>query len=159
MKELIKILDENTNLTLEELASLTGKTEEQVKEDIEKLKKDGLICGNKMLINWNKANSSDVFVLVELKVVPQKETGFEKIAEEILSYKEVKNLYLMAGAYDFAVFVKGSSIQEVSAFVSNRLATMECVTSTATHFILTTYKELGVKMTDSTSSDGRSMIL
>ena len=159
MKELIKILDDNTDLTLTELASLTGKTEEEIKNDIDKLKKDGLICGSKMLINWNKANSSDVFVLVELKVVPQKETGFEKIAEEILSYKEVKNLYLMAGAYDFAVFVKGSSIQEVSAFVSNRLATMECVTSTATHFILTTYKELGVKMTDSTSSDGRSMIL
>ena len=159
MNELIKIMDEHTDLTISDLAALTDKTENEVKNELDKLKKEGLICGSKMLINWNKANSSDVFVMVEVTVVPQKETGFEKIAEEILSYKEVKNLYLMAGAYDFAVFIKGSSIQEVSAFISNRLATMECVTATATHFILTTYKELGVKMTDSISSDGRSMIL
>ncbi len=159
MDELLKIMDENTDLTVSELAAMTGSTEEEIKEHIDELKRQGLICGNKVLVNWNKANSTDIFVLVELKVIPQKETGFQKIAEEILAHKEVKNLYLMAGSYDFAVFVKGRSIQEVSAFVSNRLATMECVTSTATHFILTTYKELGVKMTDNSTSDGRSMMI
>ena len=116
-----------------------------------------MICGYHTLIDWNKVNDDDVTALVELRVTPQGGEGYQKLAEKINAYPQVVTLYLMSGAYDFLVMVKGKTLKEISLFVSGKLASIEEVQSTTTHFTLTKYKELGVSF-EAKQADERMVV-
>ena len=159
MDKLISLLYDDSSLSVEELAAMLGETEESVEKRIAEYKKNGVIIGNKTVINWDKVENSGVTALIELKVTPQKETGFDEIAKRISEFEEVKAVTLMAADnYDLIVTVRGKTIQDVAMFVSRRLATIDAVQSTATHFMLKRYKENGILLENS-EKDQRSMIL
>ena len=159
MDKLLKLINDNPNLDIAEIADMLGKSEQEVRENLDQYTQVGILRGYKPIINWSKVENAGVTALIELKVIPQKETGFDKVAEYIMEFDEVESLYLMAGSYDLAVMVKGNSIQDISSFVSKRLSTIDAVTSTATHFLLKRYKELGIDMEDREARDIRSMTL
>ena len=151
--KILKILGSNARCPIEDIAVMTGLSEAEVIGDIKELEKAGLIRGYKAVIDWEKLDNAYVSALIELKVIPQDEFGFEKIAETIMKYKEVETVYLMSGSYDLCVIVKGKTFQEVAMFVAKELATMHEVTSTATHFVLRRYKELDVELVSDDSDD------
>lgn len=151
--KILKILGSNARCPIEDIAVMTGLSEAEVIGDIKELEKAGLIRGYKAVIDWEKLDNAYVSALIELKVIPQEEFGFEKIAETIMKYKEVETVYLMSGSYDLCVIVKGKTFQEVAMFVAKELATMHEVTSTATHFVLRRYKELDVELVGDEQDD------
>lgn len=160
MKKLLEILSENSNVSVTELAAMLDTTEEVVKRQIKQYEDDGIILGYRALVNWEKVSKHGVTALIELKVTPKKETGFDEIAHNVMLFDEVESVYLIAGVYDLAVFVKGETIQDVASFVSKKLSALDCVISTATHFLLKRYKDGGVSFADTESeSDKRGMIL
>lgn len=159
MDKLIELLNENSQLTVSELSAMLNRSEEDIKHQIEEYEKQGIIKGYKALINWDKLADSCVSAIIELKVVPKKETGFDEIAKSVMHFDEVESVYLMAGGYDLLVMVKGKNIQEISMFVSRRLSTLDSVVSTATHFVLSRYKDGGVTLFNDEEVDKRSMIL
>ena len=150
---ILKILAENARCPIADIAVMTGLDEATVTSDIKELEKAGLIRGYKAVIDWEKLDNAYVSALIELKVIPQEEFGFEKAAETIMKYKEVETVYLMSGSYDLCVIVKGKTFQEVAMFVAKELATMHGVTSTATHFVLRRYKELDVELVGEEQDD------
>ena len=130
---------------------LSGKefhTRERLIEEIEKMENEGIICGYPTLINWDKTDTEKVTAFIEVRVTPQRGQGFEKLAERITNYPEVKSIYLMSGAFDFAIFLEGKTLKEVSMFVSTKLSTLEAVAGTATHFVLKNYKDHGMILID-----------
>ncbi|MCD7868762.1 MAG: Lrp/AsnC family transcriptional regulator [Clostridiales bacterium] len=145
---LLKLIEQNSRLTDEELGILLGTPEEEIHDAIAQLEKDGIVCGYQTLINWDKVTDDAVTALVELRVTPQGGDGYDKLAEKIRSYPQVKTLYLMSGAYDFLVIVTGQNLKEISIFVNSKLANIHEVQNTTTHFILTKYKELGVSFAE-----------
>ena len=149
----LKVLADNARATVEDIATMTGLSVGEVKENIAELESAGVIKGYKTVIDWEKLDNASVSALIELKVIPQEEYGFEKIAETVMKYPEVETVYLMSGAYDLTVIVKGKTFQEVAMFVAKELATMHGVTSTATHFVLRRYKELDVVLVGEEQDD------
>lgn len=156
--EILKLLSRNARYTTEQLATMLGKDEKDVKNEIEQLEKDGIIRGYKAVIDWEQLDDAYVSAIVELNVVPKAELGFEEVAEKIMSYREVESVYLMSGSYDLNVVVKGKTLQDVARFVARELATIDSVTSTATHFVMRRYKELDVELFD-TEEDTRGQFL
>ncbi len=156
--ELLKLLSRNARYTTEQLATMLGKDEKEVKAEIEQLEKDGIIRGYKAVIDWDKLDDAYVSAIVELNVVPKAELGFEEVAEKVMSYHEVESVYLMSGSYDLNVVVKGKTLQDVARFVARELATIDSVTSTSTHFVMRRYKELDVELFD-TEEDTRGQFL
>ena len=144
--KILKILGSNARCPIEDIAVMTGLSEAEVIGDIKELEKAGLIRGYKAVIDWEKLDNAYVSALIELKVIPQDEFGFEKIAETIMKYKEVETVYLMSGSYDLCVIVKGKTFQEIAMFVAKELAVIDSVTSTATNFIMKQYKEFSVEL-------------
>ncbi|MBQ1518150.1 MAG: Lrp/AsnC family transcriptional regulator [Clostridia bacterium] len=149
---LLELLQENCKYTEQELAILLNTTPDEVKRQIAYYEETGVICGYKALINWEKVPGSDVRALIELKVMPKRDKGFDEIAQRVMSFKEVEGVYLMAGDYDLAVFVNGHTIQDIAMFVAKRLSPLESVLSASTHFILTKYKSNMVDMQNLTSN-------
>ena len=156
-KEILRLLERNARLSAEEIGVMAGRPADEVQKIIRELENEQVICGYHTLINWNKEEEELVTALVELKVTPQGGDGYNKIAEQIYQYPQVETLYLMSGAYDFLVELKGKTIKEISMFVSENLASMDEVQSTATYFTLTKYKEQGVNMIKK-KQDGRMVI-
>lgn len=148
MDKLLRLLSENSSYTTGELALLLGDTEDNVKMRIKEYEDSGVIKGYRATINWEAVKDNGVTAYIELKVTPQRETGFDEIAERIMRFDEVASVYLMAGTYDLSVIVKGETIQEVSSFVSRKLSALEGVLATATHFILKRYKDDGIILSD-----------
>lgn len=144
MDQLLKILEDNANLTAEQLAVMCNKEVGDIKEFIEKNEKDGVILGYKTMIDWDKTDREYVTALIEVKITPQRDRGFDRVAEVIYNYPEVQSLYLMSGAYDLCVLIEGKTMREVAYFVAQKLATIDDVISTATHFVLRKYKDKGV---------------
>ena len=140
-KKLLKLLEDNCTYTGAQLAAFCDTTEEDVARRIEELKADGVILGYKALVNWEKTSTELVEALIEVRITPQRDKGFDRIAERIYQYDEVESCYLMSGGYDLAVTITGRTLQEVSRFVTSKLSTLDGVISTATHFILKKYKE------------------
>lgn len=159
MDRLLELLNENSQFTISELSAMLDRSEEDIESQIRLYEKEGIIKGYKALINWDKLDSPCVSAIIELKVVPQKETGFDEIAKRVMRFEEVESVYLMAGGYDLSVMVKGKNIQEISMFVSKKLSTLDNVISTATHFVLSRYKDGGVILFSDEQEDKRSMIL
>ena len=137
---------------------MLGEPEEAIEARIKEYENNGVIRGYQAVVNWDDVPDAGVMAIIELKVAPQQQKGFDDIAERILAYEEVETVYLMAGAYDLLLTVKGKTIQDVSAFVAKHLAAMDGILSTATHFMLKRYKENGVSLIDS-KNDGREMIV
>lgn len=123
-------------MSLKELAVLLGADELEIANEMEALEKEGVICGYHTLIDWDKTKSEKVTALIEVRVTPQRGQGFDKIAERIYKYPEVRSVYLISGGFDLLVTLEGKSLKEISAFVSDKLSTLDSVLSTATHFIL-----------------------
>ena len=160
MDELLKLLEKEKNMVSRaRFARILGISEEEVSQKIDALENDGVIAGYKTLINWEKTDREVVNALIELKVTPQKGGGFDMIADKIYGYPQVKSLYLMSGAYDLAVTLEGNTMQEVAMFVAQKLAPMDEVLSTATHFVLKKYKEEGIVFEDDDQHDARQMVI
>ena len=158
MKDILKILEkENNKVSRAKIAHMLGITDEEVAAEIKKLEDENVIVGYKTLINWDKTDTEVVTALIELRVTPQRGEGFDKIADRIYKYPQVKSLYLMSGAYDLAVTIEGKTMKEVALFVAQKLAPMDCIVSTATHFVLKKYKEEGIVFGES-EKDTRQVI-
>ena len=140
-KKLLKLLEQDCTYTGAQLAALCDTTEEDVAARIAALKADGVILGYKALINWEKTEKELVEALIEVRVTPQRDKGFDRIAERIYQYDEVESCYLMSGGYDLVVVITGRTLQEVARFVAQKLSTLDGVLSTSTHFILKKYKQ------------------
>lgn len=141
MKKLLQLLEDDCTLTTKQLAAMADMTEEDVKAAVAKYEKDKIILGYKAIVDWDSTDRESVTALIEVKVTPQRGEGFDRIAERIYQYDEVESVYLMSGAFDLTVIISGRTLKEVASFVGNRLAVLEDVNSTATHFILKKYKE------------------
>ena len=143
MEEILNLLRENARLSIEDIAAMTKKTPEEVKAIIAKLEADGIILKYAAIVNPEKDKEAqeNVMAEIQIQVQPQREHGFDAIADRIYRFPQVKSLYLMSGVYDFKIIIEGKSLKEVALFVSEKLSTLEGVRSTKTNFVLKTYKE------------------
>jgi DNA-binding Lrp family transcriptional regulator len=146
MREILELLETNSRLTAAEIGVMLGVSATEAETQIAALEQAGVIINYRTMINWEKAGDERVGALIEVKVTPQREVGFDEIAERIYRFAEVKSVFLMSGAYDLAVMVEGQNMKEVALFVAQKLATIDNVQSTATHFILKKFKLDGVVM-------------
>ncbi|NJD02222.1 MAG: Lrp/AsnC family transcriptional regulator [Ruminiclostridium sp.] len=159
MKEILEILERNSSLSVENMALMLNKSVDEVREQISKLEEDGVIVGYKALINWDKTDRETVTALIEVKVTPQRGQGFDKVAERIYRYPQVKACYLMSGGFDLTVMIEGGSMKEVALFVAEKLATLDNVLSTSTHFVLKKYKDKGIVFEGKSEDDREAVIL
>jgi DNA-binding Lrp family transcriptional regulator len=144
MDKILTLLESDAKLTTEQLAAMVGKTDGQVAQIIDDYEKRGIIKAYRTMIDWDKAGRESITALIEVRVSPQRDFGFEQIAERIMQFDEVSSCYLMSGGFDLFVEVQGATFKEVAMFVAERLAPLDNVLSTATHFILRKYKDDGV---------------
>lgn len=156
-EELLSVIERNSRIALDELAVLLGASEEDVINELNALEKEGIICGYHTLIDWEKTSVEKVNALIEVRVTPQRGQGFDKIAERIYNYPEVRAVYLISGGYDLLITLEEKSLKEISGFVTDKLSTLESVLSTATHFILKKYKDHGTIL-DKKHNDEREII-
>lgn len=156
--KILKAIETNARLSTNDLAKMFDIDEKEVIRIIGELEADKVICGYHTIINWDKVNNEKVDALIELKVTPQRGTGFDAIANRIAKFDEVDSVFLLSGAYDFMVQIKGRSMKEVSQFVFDKLSTLDTVQSTATHFVLKKYKDHGIVL-DERKSDKREKVI
>lgn len=142
-EQILKYIEKNSRVNLGELAVLLGTDEVTVANEIADMEKEKIICGYHTLIDWEKYGLDEVTALIEVRVTPQRNQGFERIAERIYNYPEVKSVYLISGAYDYLITLEGKTLLEISKFVAEKLSPIEGVLSTSTHFILRKYKDHG----------------
>lgn len=159
-KDILELLEKNSRISFEDMANMLNTTKEEIEKIVKKLEENKTICGYPTLINWDKTDKEGDYItsLIEVKVTPQREQGFDKIAKRIYSFDEVKNLYLMSGTFDLLIVVEGKNIKDISSFVSTKLATLDCILSTSTHFVLKKYKDHGVVIDENTPNDERIII-
>ena len=144
MNRILKMHEEDARLTPAQIAIMTQTDEGDIKKAIAEYEKEGVIVGYQALIDWDKTDREYVSAVIELKVQPEQEHGFDAVAEKIYRYPEVQSLMLMSGAYDLQVIIEGKTLKEVAHFVAAKLSTIDGVISTATHFVLRKYKDHGV---------------
>lgn len=142
--EILKIIENDARLTPEQIAIMLDSTPEAVRAEIEDMERNGVILGYNTVVDWEKTDRESVTAMIDVKLTPQRDKGFDRVAEKIYNYPEVKAVYLMSGAYDLSVVIEGKTMKEVAFFVSQKLAPIESVISTATHFVLRKYKDTGV---------------
>lgn len=160
MDKLLQLLSTNSGFTVSELATMLNEPEDYIEAQIKEYEKKGIIKGYQAVVNWEAVENSFVEALIELKVTPKKETGFDEMAQICMEFEEVESVYLMAGAYDFALIVRGETMQDIAMFVARKLSTLDGVLSTSTHFILRHYKNRGMNLIEHDNHvDGRSFIL
>jgi DNA-binding Lrp family transcriptional regulator len=147
-RDILEILESDARVGAEEIAVMLGKNPEEVQQAIRELEKKKVILKYMALVNWEKAGDDKVLAMIEVRVAPQREVGYDAVAERICRFPEVRSVRLVSGAYDLAVFIEGRNMREISHFVATKLATIEGVLSTATHFVLKTYKQDGVMFED-----------
>ena len=148
MRELLELLEHDARRPVYELAAILHRSEYEVDEQIKKLEKDKIILNYNTLINWEKFGDDTVTAIIEVNLMPQREVGFDAIAERIYRFDEVRTVYLMSGSFDLMVIIEGKSLQDVANFVATRLSTIEGVTQTRSHFMLKPYKKDGVIIND-----------
>ena len=142
--EILKLLENDARLTPEQLSVMLNTDKTEIEKDIREFEENGTILGYKAIVDWEKTENEAVTAMIDVKLTPQRDRGFDRVAEKIYNYPEVKSVYLMSGAYDLSVLIEGRTMKEVAFFVSQKLSTIEAVNSTATHFILHKYKDKGV---------------
>ena len=144
MDKILTLLENDATLTAEQLSLMLDKEVGEIKDMIKKYEKDGVLLGYQALIDWDKTDREYVSALIEVKIQPQRDLGFDKVAEKIYNYPEVKSLLLMSGGFDLAVMIEGKTMREVAYFVAQKLSPIEFVTATSTHFVLKKYKDKGI---------------
>ncbi|MEE3333462.1 MAG: Lrp/AsnC family transcriptional regulator [Ruminococcus sp.] len=159
MDKLLELLSENSSFTTKELSLMLGEPEDYIAAQIKEYEQKGIIKGYQALVDWEKVPDAPVTAIIELKVTPKKETGFDEVAEQIMAFDEVSSMYLMAGSFDLSVFVNGKTMQDVASFVARKLSCIDGVIATATHFMLKAYKIGGVNLNDDSVDDERGMVL
>ena len=148
MEEVLQLLGEDARLTASQIAERVGRPEAEVREEIKRLESTGVIRKYKAIIDWERAGVEHVYGFIEVRVSPERGVGFDAVAERIMGFPEVHSLYLMSGTYDLLVVVQGQSMKEVAFFVAEKLAPLDHVLSTATHFVLKRYKVDGDELTE-----------
>lgn len=158
-EQILEMLYNNSKLSAEEMAVMLGYSAEEIREEISAMEKEGIICGYTTMINWDKVENEKVTAFIEVKVAASEMAlDFDKIAERIYRFDEVESVSLMSGAYDLSVTIEGRTMKDVAIFVHEKLAPLESVLSTATHFVLRKYKEHGVVLVDEKKTSGRMKI-
>jgi DNA-binding Lrp family transcriptional regulator len=142
-EEILTVIDKNSRIEIDELAAALGAEEITVANEVKAMEDEGIICGYRTMIDWSKTSIEKVMALIEVKVTPTRGMGFDSISERIYKFPQVSSLYLMSGAFDLMVIVEGKTLLEVAEFVNTKLAVLDTVQSTATHFILKKYKDHG----------------
>ena len=148
MRELLEILENNSRTPISEIASMLRKSEYEIEKEIDRLEKEKIILSYGALVNWERYGDDIVTAIIEINLTPQREVGFDAIAERIYRFDEVRTVYLMSGSFDLLVIIDGKSLKEVSNFVATKLSTIEGVTQTRSHFMLKAYKKDGVILDD-----------
>ena len=154
-EKILRLIEKNSRISIKDVAVMLGISEIEAANTIADLEKNNVICGYNTIINWDKTSAEKVTALIEVKVTPQRGLGFDSIAERLYQYEEVTSVYLMSGGFDFTVIVEGKSMKAVAQFVSNKLAPLESVLSTSTHFVLKKYKDYGTVL-EAPEKDERS---
>jgi len=157
-EDILFFLEKDSRLTAKDLAVMLGSDEEKIAAELKAMKDEQIIRGYHTLINWDKTDREFVTALIEVKVTPQRDKGFDEIAERIYRFDEVKAVYLMSGGYDLTVIMEGRSLKDIAAFVSDKLSPLESVLSTATHFVLKKYKDHGIALEKKSSKDERMIV-
>ena len=157
--KILKLIENDPRLTVEDVAKMLGEDKNAVAAAIGEMEADGIICGYKTIIDWDKVSDEKVNALIEVKVSPQRNTGFDAIAERIAKFDEVDSVFLISGGYDFLVQIKGRSMREVSQFVFDKLSTLDTIISTATHFVLKKYKDHGINFIEKSDAKRENIIL
>ncbi len=152
-EKILKMIEHNSRIDVNEIAILLGISAEEVANEIAAMEKENIICGYYTMINWDNTSEEKATALIEVKVAPQRGEGFDKVAERIQNFEEVKSVYLMSGGFDLTVILEGSTMKEVAGFVSQKLSTLDSVLSTATHFVLKKYKDYGTVFTEETKDE------
>jgi DNA-binding Lrp family transcriptional regulator len=142
--ELLRLIEHNARLTQPELAVMLGATESEIAAEIDRLHNENIILGYTTVVNWEKTNRESVTAMIEVRLTPQRDQGFDKIAQHLYRFPQVTSCYLMSGGFDLMLIIEDSTLREVASFISNKVAPIEGVVSTATHFILKKYKTNGV---------------
>jgi DNA-binding Lrp family transcriptional regulator len=143
LNEILKILEEDARTTPKQIAAITGKSKDEVKKIIQKAEEERTILKYKTMVDWNKVGQEQVWALIEVKITPQRDVGFDSIAERIYRFPQARTVYLVSGTYDLAVIARGKTMNEIAEFVTQKLAPIEGVRGTMTHFLLKKYKEDG----------------
>ena len=143
MKEILKILEQDARTTAEQIATMTGKSIAEVEEKIKQAEGERTIVKYKAIINWEKLGEEQVWALIEVRVQPQRDVGFDAIASRISRFPEARTVYLVSGTYDLLVLISGRTMQEIASFIARKLSSLESVQGTTTHFLLKRYKEDG----------------
>ncbi|MFZ5625871.1 MAG: Lrp/AsnC family transcriptional regulator [Bacillota bacterium] len=157
-REILELLEQNSRYTTAEIASLLGESEMEVAQAIARLVADRVIVKYHTIINWEKFGDDAVSAMIDVKITPQRDKGYDAVARRIYRYPEVKSVFLMSGAYDLAVLIEGRTLKEVALFVAEKLATLEDVQSTTTHFVLKKYKQAGVILDEDAGDDERLVV-
>ena len=139
----MKLMEKNSRIDFQDVADMLDTDLETVKKTVKEMEDEHIICGYHTLINWDKEEEERVTAMIEVRITPQRGRGFDKIAERIYNYPEVKTVYLMSGTYDLMVILEEKTLKEISHFTSNRLAVIDSVIGTTTHFVLKKYKDHG----------------
>ena len=158
MKKLIHLLKQNARLSNAELAKMLGRTEQEIAAQIAELEETGVIRGYSVILDEERADRDTVSAYIELKITPQPDCGFDEIARIISGFEEVESVTLMSGGYDLGITITGSGLRDIAGFVAQRLATLDGVLSTRTHFVLKRYKEKGILIQEE-SGDERGVYL
>ena len=156
--ELLRLIEKNSRIETHELAIRLGVQEVDIINEMQKLEEEGIICGYHTLINWDKTSDEKVTALIEVKVTPQRGRGFDDIAGRIYKYPEVKSVYLISGGFDLLVILEEKSLKDIAKFVSEKLAPLDSILSTGTHFILKKYKDYGTILSKE-QEDEREIII
>jgi len=159
LQDVVKILEEDAKQTPKQIAAMTGVSVEEVTRVIKQAEDDGAIIKYRALIDWEKVGNGNVWALIEVKVTPQRTVGFDAIAERIYRFEEARTVYLMSGAYELAVLVSAKNMHEVADFVTQKLAAIEGVTGTTSHFLLKRYKEDGVILAGQAGANRQAVVL
>ncbi|HHP51067.1 MAG TPA: Lrp/AsnC family transcriptional regulator [Moorella mulderi] len=157
-KKILELLEHNSRISPKEIAVMLGLPVQEVSRAMEEMEEERIILSYSTLIDWEKAGVEEVAALIEVKATPEQDVGYDHLARRICSYPEVKSLFLLSGTYDFAVLVVGKSLKEVANFVAHKLAPLEQVQSTVTHFILKKYKDSGIVFFEEQGSDKRQVL-
>ena len=147
-ERILAVIEKNSRISVKELADLLGENEAAVAAEIAEMENEHIICGYHTLINWDNTSDERVNAMIEVQVTAQRGEGFDKIAERIYNFSEVKAIYLMSGGDDFLVLLEEKTMRAVSQFVSDKLSTIEAVRGTATHFVLKKYKDHGTVLAE-----------
>ena len=142
-EKILNMLEKNSRIDIKDMAVMLGISEPEVANEIADMEKEHIICGYNTIIDWDKTSEEKVTALIEVKVTPQRGLGFDSIAERIYQYDEITSVYLMSGGFDFTVIIEGKTMKSVAQFVANKLAPLDSVLSTSTHFVLKKYNDYG----------------